>query len=215
MINPELVKYVGTLREQNIPEEKIKAQLLNAGWSVQDIESVMVPGTSTPVPPPPVPRVEMWVGFLYIILFITLYVSATALASILKFLVDQVIPDVLSKRSTYSYIGSIFYGPETIIYHLSAMIVTFPIFAFLFLFLKKQQHLNPAVRNLRSRKLLIYLTLVITFLIMIFDLISTVYGFLNGTVTGRSISHFAITMLVSGSIFGYYVWEVKEDRRIG
>lgn len=220
MANPDLEKYIQNSREKKVPDEETKAALVKAGWAEEEVISALatkqsVSGSSA-LPPPPVPRVGMWIAFLYILLFISLYVNATAFSQMLKIIADNFIKDSLDKGyySGYSYFSYFLGGSSEITFYLATLIVSFPIFAPLFLYLKKQQLTKPAIKNLHARKLLIYITLVGTFLIMVFDSISTVYGFLNGLATGRSLTHFAITMLVSGSIFLYYLFEVKEDRKI-
>lgn len=223
MANPDLEKYIQKSREKKVTDEETKAALVKAGWSEEEVISALatrpsVLGSSA-LPTPPVPRVGMWVGFLYIILFISLYVNTTAFSQMLKIIADDFIIDSLDKRyysenSYFSYFSHILGGSSASTFYLAALIVSFPIFGPLFLYLKKQQLTKPAIKNLHARKLLIYITLVGTFLIMVFDSISTVYGYLNGLATGRSLTHFAITMSVSGSIFLYYLFEVKEDRKI-
>lgn len=151
---------------------------------------------------------EMWIGFLYIILFISLYVCATALAGILHYAVDDFIPDNLDSMSVSYTMGAYFMKA-----YLASLIVGFPFFAALFLILKHQTIKNPAIKNLQARKGLIYFTLVITFLIMIGSLIATVYGFLDGSVTQRSVAHLFVTLLVAGFIFGYFLFDVWGDRR--
>lgn len=211
MANPELEKYVKSAREQKVPDEQIRMQLVQSGWAEAEVIEAMVPSSlSVPtLPPPPVPHFGMWVAFQYIILFISLYMSATSFAGILHYAVSKLIPDALDKTS---YLGS-FYDNYLIRGYLAALIVAFPIFAFLYLLLKKQVLATPAIRNLRARKQLIYITLVGTFLIMFYDVIRTVYDLLSGAVTARSIANFFITVLVAGSIFIYFILEVKGDRK--
>lgn len=173
-------------------------------------DEALMPKRDTPadLAPSPVPHFGMWVAFQYIILFIALYVSATSFVGILHYLVKKLIPDALDKTSYFSaFEDSLMRG------YLAALIVAFPIFAFLYLVLKKQVLQKPAIRNLRVRKLLIYITLVATFVIMLYDIIKTIYDFLSGTVTTRSIANFLVTILVAGGIFLYFILEVKGDRR--
>jgi len=68
---------------------------------------------------------------------------------------------------------------------------------------------KPAIRNIRIRKQLIYITLVVTFLIMLGHIVATIYGFLDGKTTLNSLGHLAVTLLVAGSIFGYLLMKAK------
>lgn len=214
MPNSELEKYVATSRENKISDDIIKEQLVKSGWNEDDVTAALTPAASTVpnTPPPPVPQFGMWVAFQYVILFISLYISASALAGILHIGVDNSIPDALSNSSGSGYSTSV--NDFLMKAYLACLIVGFPIFAALFIILKRQMLHIPAVRNLRTRKILIYLTLVGTFLLMIGHLIMTIFGFLGGSVTTRSIAHFGITLLVAGSIFVYLLLEVREDRKV-
>ena len=214
MPNPELEKFVTTSRENKISDPAIKDQLIKSGWNEDDVTAALTPTISAVpnIPPPPVPQFGMWVAFQYVILFISLYISASALAGIMHIGVDNSITDTLSNNYGYDYSSS--FNDFFIKAYLASLIVAFPIFAALFIILKRQMLHIPAVRNLRIRKILFYLTLIGTFLLMIGHLILTIFGFLSGSVTGRSIGHFGVTLLVAGSIFIYLLLEVREDRKV-
>ncbi|MDP2671638.1 MAG: DUF5671 domain-containing protein [bacterium] len=210
MPNPDLEKYITTSREQKIPDETIKDQLIKSGWGANDVADALAPKTeAATLPPPPVPRLGMWVAFHYIILFITLYMSATAIGGILHIAVNNTFKDNLDLSNSYSN------SFDTLILRgfLAALIVGFPIFATLFVMAKKQLAEKPVVRNLGVRKLLIYITLFGTFLLMIWNLFLEIYRLLGGETTSRSLAHLAVTFLVAGSIFAYLLLEVREDRR--
>lgn len=163
--------------------------------------------TLNPIKPQP-PHFSMWIGFLYIILFISLYISFTSFGGILHYAVNQYFKDPI-EQSAYSLLNI----DKTLLkMYIAGIIVSYPIFAILFIILKKQIFKNPAVKNLTVRKLLIYITLIITFLIMIGHLTMTLYGFLSGKSTIASFMHFLVTFSVAGSIFIYFLLEIFEDR---
>jgi hypothetical protein len=153
---------------------------------------------------------SMWDAFEHIILFISLYVFATSLTLLFYLFIDKWVPSNTSYRS-YAYAYSYFSTGLTRSY-LSSIIVSYPIFAFLFLRLNKKNLANPAIRLLRSRKFLIYFTLVVTFIITLVSVTAIVFSFLNGNVTANSALKFLITIIVSMTIFGYWSYQVKEDR---
>ncbi len=211
MASLELIKYIEAARAKQITDIDIKSQLLKTGWKDQEIQEVLKPlvNVDNSLIPPSAPHVGMWVSFQYIILFIALYISATAFAGILNHAVDKFIPDALDNIGT-SYrtlTNGLMKG------YLAALIVSYPIFAFLFLRLKKLSLDKPYTKSIASRKLLVYLTLIVTFIILISYIIGTIYGFLDGSITMRSIAHFMVTTFIAGSIFAYLLHDVKEDRR--
>lgn len=165
--------------------------------------------TLNPLKPQP-SHFSMWVGFLYIILFISLYISFTSFGGILHYAVSKYFEDPV-EQSAYSLLNI----DKTLLkMYIAGIIVSYPIFAILFIVLKKQIFKNPAVKNLSVRKLFIYITLVITFLIMIGHLTLTLYGFLSGNSTIASFMHFLVTFTVAGSIFVYFLLEILEDRHL-
>lgn len=211
MEDTNLQKYITDLKSKNVPDDAIKAQLIKSGWSQQDVDRTFIGNLpEAQLPPPPVPHFSMWITFEYILVFICMYVSFTALGGILHYAVDKNIPDSLDK-TTYSY--GYMLNDYLLQGYLASIIVTFPIFAILFIILRRQSIEKPAIKNIRSRKILIYFTLVVTFIYMIFHLITTVYQFLQGTSTSRSLLHLGVNLLVAGSIFIYLLFEVLGDRK--
>ncbi len=214
MANSDLLKYIEAARAQKVPDETTKAQLIKSGWSEHDVTDALTPSSASgpSLPPPPVPQFGMWVSFQYIILFICLYVWATSFGGILHHGVDKLIKDELDNTSL-NYYGSV--DDWLLKTYIAGISVAFPIFALLFIVLKRQLLNKPAVKNLRARKILIYLTLVGTFLIMLGHVIMTIFNFLGGNTSMRSLGHLGVTFLVAGSIFVYLLNEVREDRKTG
>lgn len=210
MPNQDLEKYIATARAQNATNDQIKQQLVQSGWVESEVSEALNPQPSGApnLPPPPVPRFGMWVAFQYIILFISLYISATALGGLLHTAVDRIFQDRINQYSYGSTINSYLLN-----FYLAFLIVGFPIFAYLFITLKRQVIKKPAIKNITSRKVLIYITLVGTFLIMVGHLIVTLISFLSGSIALSSIFHLGVTFLIAGSIFGYLLLAVKEDRK--
>ncbi len=153
---------------------------------------------------------SLWEGFEHILLFISLGVMATSLGLILHFFVDKWYPG--TPTGIASYIGSaLLYQAPLLRGYLAGLIVSYPLFSFFFLRTVNRIRKNPELKHLHSRKILIYATLVITFLIVIINTISLVYGFLGGNVTYNFVLHFLVTVGISGIIFGYYLNEVRGE----
>lgn len=214
----ELSDYIAKAKKRDLTDEQIKTKLLSIGWPEEEVKAALAHDAELPVPlPPTISHVGMWTGFLYILFFISLYVLATAVGGILHTWVDKAVPSVVSSNGDFSAndLSFFFFDAPTVTRgYLAAIIVSYPLFLVLALVLKKQLVTQPLVRNLRSRKLLIYITLVITFLIMLGNIVTTCYNFLAGTITGNGLGHVAVTLLLTGGIFWYFISEVKNDRKI-
>lgn len=221
MVTNELLDYIKEARGKSLDDKTINSQLQGIGWSESDIKSgILALDSNLPLPPAPNSTAEksagtshpagnMWDAFQHALMFISLYVFASSLALILHYFVDDYLPGV--QLDNYSYLGNM--QSTFIIGYLSAFMVSFPLFAFFFLKITKQTLTTPQIRNLRSRKILIYLTLIATFIIMMCNVIATLYGFLSGNVSVNFVLHFVVTVGISGIVFAYYLNEVKEDRR--
>ncbi|NTU46199.1 hypothetical protein HGA88_01085 [Candidatus Roizmanbacteria bacterium] len=215
MQNSELSSFVEQSKQNGFSETQIRESLQKAGWDQQAIESVFEDKDKTLVAPPPPKSLSphsMWDAFEHILLFISLYVMATSIALILHYFVDKWFPTVSLDKL---YVSSVESFQLTLLrWYVSALVVSFPLFAFFFLDITKRSIQNTAIRSLKSRKFLIYLTLVITFIILISNIIGLIYSFLNGNITVNFVLHFIVTILVSGIVFGYYFYQVKGDRKL-
>lgn len=214
----EILEYIKKSKQQKISEEEIKNQLLKTGWLEKDIQKVLNIANNTQPPLPPVPPPHksttltsdfgIWITFANILLFISLYVMTISLGTLLNRSVDIWIPPAI--QSTYPV--STFYD-YTIKMSLATLIVSWPFFSILFLYITKKTTENPIIRNIRSRKLLIYLTLIVTFVIVLANLIGTVFSFLNGSVTANFLAHFSVNAGISSIVFIYLFNQVKHDRK--
>lgn len=217
MGNTELTNYIKTAQDKKIPDEQIRMQLIQAGWP-DDLVRQSLGGSTSDLPLPPKPpshishpaSYNMWDAFEHILLFISLYVLASSIILTLNLFIDKWYPAITDKYSYYSNTEL-----QLIFLHgcMAALIVSFPLFAFFFLHITKKTLQNPSIRGLHARKTLIYITLVGTFLILLGQIISTVYGFLSGNVTINFLLHLGVIIAVAGIIFGYYLMQIKEDRK--
>ncbi len=213
MENQDLERFVSASRASGKSDTQIKSELLAAGWPEGSVNQFL----STPATPsiphavavaPHTSANGTWTAFEYVLMFISLSFSATGVAGLLHHLVDSQI-SVQTDASNYSLS---YYSSYLIPFYISSIIVSFPIFAFLALRLRALLEKHPEVRMTRVRKAAIYIALIWTFLAMMIRLVETVYSFVNGTdIAANVLSHLLVTLLVSGSIFVYFAFEVRKD----
>jgi hypothetical protein len=223
----ELASYITDARGKNFSDEEIKDQLLEAGWSKEQITEAFaqVAGLTTPPPPPSTTPAAMWTGVLYILFFISLYVLALAISGIFHAWIDNPIlkttasgPGISNtssydlfafflQQNNYSYIGLA--QTQLVQIYLSAIFISLPLFLLLGIILKKQLVKQPQIKTLRLYKILVFVTLISTFLFMIGEIITIGFAFLSGGVVGIALRHLLVTLLIAGSIFVYFFVEVK------
>ncbi len=166
----------------------------------------------------PVPVVHAYstYGMEYVIMFLSLGVAAISWGTLLHGIIDVLVKGNLGVTGE-------FINP----YAVSALAVSFPIFAFLFLRLAGIEETHPTLLRDASRRRGMQIVLVVSFLIGLSKLIGYIYSLINTSsiaddaagylsfysqTAGVSDSqsaigdflHLLITLAIAGSIFGYY-----------
>ena len=141
--------------------------------------------------------------FLHLLAIVTLYWSAVSFVTLMWQYVNYFFPDVL----TFYYSGF----NESIRFAVSSLIIVFPLFILVSCFLNRIYKKEYAVRESKIRKWLLYLTLFVTALVIIGDLVTVINTFLGGEITTRFILKALSVLAVAGVIFGYYLDDVRRD----
>ncbi|MBP9762423.1 hypothetical protein KBD34_02290 [Patescibacteria group bacterium] len=205
----DLQPFLKQALERGETKSSITHALKEAGWTDEEISSSLAAFVSVEGFPLPVPRREPYLSareaFLYLVLFLTLYISAVSLGTLLLAFVERVIPDVL--QGTYEQTAVL----GTIRHSTASLIITFPIFLALSHILEKDLARDPQKRGSKIRKWLTYLTLFIAAVTIIVDLIILVSSLLSGELTLRFLLKVGIVLLIAGTVFGYYLWDLRRD----
>ena len=209
-MNKELKNYIDSLVQRNVPREQIKAKLLEAGWDEKDITKAMeelpMPAVSSgnDMPEPPRPSshsmVDIFVNFFS---FVLLIVIAISIGTLLFSIIDQYIQDPALEAGYY-------YNDNTssIHYATAALIVAFPLYLWaMWLWLKKFSGADKA--ESKVSKWTTYFILLVSALVIIGDLISVIFNFLEGELTNRFIFKALSVLVIAGVIFKFYYLERK------
>ena len=145
--------------------------------------------------------------FLHLLVVVTLYWSAISFVTLIWQAINNYFPDTLSRINYYASN----YSSSLIRFHVSAIIIVFPVFIIVSWYLNKIYRRETEVRDSKMRKWLIYLTLFIASLIIMGDLVFTINTFLGGEITARFILKALSVLLVAGVIFGYYLNDVRKE----
>ncbi|MEK7479577.1 MAG: DUF5671 domain-containing protein [Patescibacteria group bacterium] len=142
--------------------------------------------------------------FLHLLHIVTLYGSAIALLSILWQLINIAFPD--PSQDLYRYFatnGAIRWG-------IAFLVIMFPVLLGTGKFLESVYKKEPEKKELKVRKWLVYLTLFITALIIIGDLVRLIFEFLEGELTPRFILKFLSVLAVAFAVFWYYLQGMRD-----
>lgn len=144
--------------------------------------------------------------FVYLAGFVTLYVSAVSLISLLFMIINKALPDAL--ESGYYYSGDMYTSGMRMA--IAALIIVFPIYLVIASYVNKYLRQNPDKKDLSVRKWLTYLTLFVTGAAVIVDLVILVNTFLGGEITTRFVLKVLSVIVVSGAVFVYYFYDLKK-----
>ncbi len=162
---------------------------------------------TTPLQPPVNHTDEsMWSSFQTVLTFIALGFFAGATFSIWSTAINTLIPNKLD--TMYQYIGATLINGA-----IATLIVSAPVFIGLFFWTNKKYAELPELKKNKSKKLLNYLTLIITFVILLAQTITAITTALNDAFTLNFGLQLLLTFLVCGTIFGYYLFEVRFEKK--
>lgn len=203
----DLLGFVYKALDRGSSRSEIRAVLGRAGWSNDEIEKALTAYAEVdfPIPVPrPRPYVSARDAFIYLVIFTTLAVSAFHFGSLVFELIDRAFPDPLDE-------GSAGYSVNAVRRAIAALVVAFPIYVALSYRVTAALRRDPTKRASKVRKWLTYMTLFIAAAVLVGDLTAVIYSLLSGELTTRFILKALTVVLIAGLIFGYYLWELRED----
>ncbi len=135
--------------------------------------------------------------FLHLFSIFALYVSAGAFVSLIFDYINIYLPDALNPYGAQAAYGSIRWA-------IASLVVVFPAYVWSSWILERGYAANPATREIKTRKWLIYFTLFLAAVIIAGDVVSLVYSLLSGDLTARFALKAVTVLFVSGAVFGHY-----------
>jgi hypothetical protein len=206
--NLEIFVRDALLRGQTRAE--ITRVLAEAGWPAEQV-TLALSGYADVVFPVPVPRPRASLSareaFLYLVLFTALYMSAFNLGAILFQLINRAFPDPAMGQYQMSTSG------EAIRWAVAGLVVAFPIFLWVSSHVGREVAANPAGRLSPVRRWCTYLTLFIAVACLIGDATTLVYDLLSGELTIRFGLKALVVALIAGSVFTYYLRDLRQGER--
>jgi hypothetical protein len=143
--------------------------------------------------------------FLYLLSIVALGMLAVNFGALLFQFINIYVPDAIADQ--YQSASSYF---QSVRWEISTLVIVFPVFLWVSRYLNRDLEANPEKRELKIRKWLLYLTLFVAGVVVIGDLIALVYNFLQGELTRRFVLKVLSIFVVAGSVFYYYVHELRE-----
>ena len=205
----ELERFVHDALARGLPRPEIESALASAGWPPEQTRSALdaYAPVDFPVPVPrPRPYLSAREAFLYLVLFASLYIFAWHLGSLLFDLVNRAFPDP-ADQDGYRVFGDSFRWST------ASVIIALPVFLFVARYLDRDLDRSPIKRLSAVRRWLTYLTLFLAAVVLIGDMITLVFKLLGGELSVRFLLKVAIAALIAGSIFGYYLHDLRQEEQ--
>lgn len=139
--------------------------------------------------------------FYYFLNILTFYISTIAFIVLYVQYINALFPDPLN----FYYTGLV----NAIRWATSVLFVAVPVYLLTSWLLAKDMASDKRKRELSLRKWLIYLTLFVSAVTIIVDLITFVYNFLGGELTIQFFLKICVVLFVAVAVFGYYIWELR------
>jgi hypothetical protein len=141
--------------------------------------------------------------FVHLFSIVTLYVSVFGFIALCFAYIDVSFPDALS----YYYAGSL----DQIRGSMASVIVMWPAFLGISWFMHRDATADSERREVGIRKWLLYLTLFVTAITIVVDLITLVNFFLNGEITTRFFLKVLVVLGTAAAVFAYYLWDLRTE----
>ena len=138
--------------------------------------------------------------FLHLLMIVTLYISVIYGITLIFQYINLALPDSLD----FYYRGIL----DVIRLASSSLIISFPVYILTSRLIGNSIRKTPEKKEIGIRKWLIYLTLFIAALTIIIDLIVLVFNFYSGEITLKFLFKLITILVFTGTIFGYYLWEL-------
>lgn len=208
----ELTAFVKEGLGRGISRTQLDDALRRAGWDRAQVTGAMRQFAEVdfaiPVPRP-APYLSAREAFLYVVMFSALYLSAYHLGSLVFELINRAFPD---PAAVHQYAEVIAFN--SIRWSIASIVVAFPVFGFVASLIGRELAADATKRASRVRRQLTYLTLFIATVVLIGDVTTLIYNVLGGELPARFVLKVATVALIAGSVFGYYLRELRNDDEV-
>lgn len=142
--------------------------------------------------------------FFYLLSLASLIALSMSVGTILFQIINKLVPDTLNP-------GSGIFNSSSLKFAIATIIIAGPIYFFMVWQINKNLFSGLLAKDAAARRWLSYLILLISSLVVLGWLIGIIFGFLDGELTSKFILKAVVAVGISGSIFSYYLYDVKRE----
>lgn len=199
-------------------KDEIKEQVLAVGWSEDEFDFAYTQALKDFGIP--IPEESSRASFskkattlevvLNLFSFILLGIVAIALGTLYFEIIDKYFPDIVADNtSSYAYQSRSQVSTSAIHYAMASLIIAFPLFFFVMKMWFRKFRKDEGKIESQLTKWVTYLVLLVASIIIVGDLITVLFTFLQGEMSVRFFLKSLILLVISGIIFGFYFFERK------
>lgn len=146
--------------------------------------------------------------FLYLVLYLSLAFMSSGVGSILYQLINKFFLDTNGNNLSGFSNSAAKYG-------IASLVISAPIFFYLSWLIAKYLWSGKIHEDSLVRKWLSYVVLFVAAGTIIGDLITLIFNVLDGTAIPRFLLKVLVIILIAGSIFGFYLWDMRKKDMSG
>ncbi|KGQ18098.1 hypothetical protein LF41_1452 [Lysobacter dokdonensis DS-58] len=202
----DLESFVRDALAQGNSRDTIASTLTGAGWSQAQVQRALNAWADVPFAVPvPRPRASLSAreAFFYLLMFAALYMAAWHTCDLLFTLLNRSLPDAADALRQYGY------STSRMRWSTASIIIALPVFLWMARLVARQVTRDPLARLSPVRRWLTYLTLFLAAMTLIGDMITLVNNLLAGDLTLRFLLKVLVVAVVAGSIFSYYLFDLR------
>lgn len=139
--------------------------------------------------------------FLHLLMIVMLYVSVIGVITLYFQYINELFFDAALGSTHQSIYDAIRWGS-------SAVIVAYPVLVYTSWLIHNELSKQAELRQMKTRRWLLYFTQFITAITIIIDLMTLIYQFYGGEITSRFICKVLVVLIVAAAVLGYYHWEL-------
>ncbi len=209
-MDSQLLSFTRQALTAGVSRSEIAAALRHAEWPEPEISAALDAYADIEFPVP-VPRPRPYLSardlFVYLVLFTVLYMVAYNLGTLIFHLIDHAFPSRL--RTTSQTNTAVL---SDVRWNIAVIAVALPLFILMFLNITRAIAADPTKRQSRPRMWLTYVTLFITALWIVGDIMALVYNALGGEFGTRFLLKVITVAVIAGGIFTYFLHDARQGR---
>lgn len=143
------------------------------------------------------------ITFFYLLSLFGLVFTALTTGMILFQIINKLIPDVINYSGRFS--------ARQLRFAISAVIVASPVYYWMTSLIQKSLKKGELDQESQLRKWMTYIIIFVSAIVIIISLIGVINNYLSGDLTSKIVLKLLTTILISGIVLSYYLYNIKRD----